>query len=326
MDPAWGAGRRRRRLRACAARHRRALQLRGGGASRRRGRKDARAAFSTGSPSAARPRGRRACRSCSSWPTRRQLSVLAPGAGAAAGGRRRHAGRLRDREGRAHCARPCRCWSPSTPTATRSIFAPRAHRSSSRWSRADALAAEELRRGRRDEAPTRSRGRPCRRRRSSKRPASNTAWSRPTKTSSRSTPPLETALSAEIVITRVDAFTPSTASRATGRTTRCTSATRSPQHRGRGNASRSSAPGLETGVTWQYWGKVEGSDEVGWQPLQLADTQPPSKRVIVFARARARWRSGRSACEQTLDSSLPSEVGFADCRRRIRHPHQQRRL
>lgn len=29
------------------------------------------------------------------------------------------------------------------------------------------------------------------------------------------------------------------------------------------------AASLITGVTWQYWGKVDGKDEVGWQPLTL---------------------------------------------------------
>lgn len=33
------------------------------------------------------------------------------------------------------------------------------------------------------------------------------------------------------------------------------------------------ATALRTGVTWQYWGKVEGNDEVGWQPLTLSDDQ-----------------------------------------------------
>jgi hypothetical protein len=35
---------------------------------------------------------------------------------------------------------------------------------------------------------------------------------------------------------------------------------------------------LSTGVTWQYWGKVDGSDEIGWQPLTVVDdpTQPAS--------------------------------------------------
>jgi hypothetical protein len=36
------------------------------------------------------------------------------------------------------------------------------------------------------------------------------------------------------------------------------------------------ARSLRTGVAWQYWGKVEGSDDVDWQPLTVVDdsTQP----------------------------------------------------
>ncbi|MEK6261449.1 MAG: hypothetical protein AABP62_22855 [Planctomycetota bacterium] len=38
------------------------------------------------------------------------------------------------------------------------------------------------------------------------------------------------------------------------------------------------AAGLMTGVTWEYWGKVNGDDEVGWQPLtpDLENVQPSS--------------------------------------------------
>ena len=31
---------------------------------------------------------------------------------------------------------------------------------------------------------------------------------------------------------------------------------------------------LGTAVTWKYWGKVEGSDTVAWQPVTLSNTQP----------------------------------------------------
>ena len=42
------------------------------------------------------------------------------------------------------------------------------------------------------------------------------------------------------------------------------------------------APGLRKNVTWQYWGKVDGSDDVRWQPLKLApdDQQTPDAAVL----------------------------------------------
>lgn len=40
------------------------------------------------------------------------------------------------------------------------------------------------------------------------------------------------------------------------------------------------ATALRTGVTWQYWGKVEGNDEVGWQSLTLSADQQTDAVVL----------------------------------------------
>jgi hypothetical protein len=41
------------------------------------------------------------------------------------------------------------------------------------------------------------------------------------------------------------------------------------------------ASALRSGVAWQYWGKVDGSDEVAWQPLALAQPQPAGGGVLL---------------------------------------------
>jgi hypothetical protein len=44
---------------------------------------------------------------------------------------------------------------------------------------------------------------------------------------------------------------------------------------------------LREGFTWQYWGKVDGKDEVGWQPLTLPDKkQTTSEGGIVLTKPR----------------------------------------
>jgi hypothetical protein len=40
------------------------------------------------------------------------------------------------------------------------------------------------------------------------------------------------------------------------------------------------AQSLRTGVTWEYWGKVEGKEEVDWQPLTLVQPQPPGAVLL----------------------------------------------
>jgi hypothetical protein len=40
------------------------------------------------------------------------------------------------------------------------------------------------------------------------------------------------------------------------------------------------AKSLSTGVKWEYWGKVEDSDPVDWQPLKFADNQKPDAVVL----------------------------------------------
>jgi hypothetical protein len=46
------------------------------------------------------------------------------------------------------------------------------------------------------------------------------------------------------------------------------------------------ASGLVTGIEWQYWGKVEGSDEVAWQPLKVADPVNQKPDALVLTKAK----------------------------------------
>jgi hypothetical protein len=46
------------------------------------------------------------------------------------------------------------------------------------------------------------------------------------------------------------------------------------------------AQSLATGVTWQYWGKVDGRDEVGWQPLALAPDEEQQSDALVLTKPK----------------------------------------
>jgi hypothetical protein len=46
------------------------------------------------------------------------------------------------------------------------------------------------------------------------------------------------------------------------------------------------ASALREGFTWQYWGKVDGKDEVGWQQLKLADKPTTSEGGIVLTKPK----------------------------------------
>ena len=46
------------------------------------------------------------------------------------------------------------------------------------------------------------------------------------------------------------------------------------------------ASALQTGIKWQYWGKVEGSDEVGWQTLKVLPAVPQKPGALVLEKPK----------------------------------------
>jgi len=76
---------------------------------------------------------------------------------------------------------------------------------------------------------------------------------------------------------------------------------------------------LRTGVTWQYWGKVDGNDETDWQPLDLA-ADPQADAVVLEKKKGAvepreidgkssRWvRAFQKTVENTSSPLLQTDV------------------
>ena len=48
------------------------------------------------------------------------------------------------------------------------------------------------------------------------------------------------------------------------------------------------AQGLRQGVVWQYWGKVEGSEEVDWQPLTIAPDDQQQADALVLLKPKGK--------------------------------------
>lgn len=96
------------------------------------------------------------------------------------------------------------------------------------------------------------------------------------------TPPLDTELSPDIVVTKGDRFAPfDGVARNWQAHALLLGDAELLNIEAEATIEVVGAGALVTGVAWQYWGKVDGLDEVDWQPLTVAKLQPFAGSVLL---------------------------------------------